>query len=121
MPEVSTARVAMRAFGAAGLAFVLVFVLVGILWDPNGVNLFERSVLDASRIVVLGFLYYVPVVVGGRFFQPDDPVGLAIGCSLLGALVLGVVLRSSRVGRVLTYTSVFLWFALGTYGFCLMA
>lgn len=99
--------------------YLLTFIVFGIIFDPNGVNFFERSHFDMAKIFLIGMVMSVPFGIMNFWFAHPIPITLGIG--FLFSILLSWFGRNEawcfRVFLCLLGTLA----AVGTVQFCLMA
>ena len=103
----------------AGFAFI--FIAVGIIADPNGINLFERTIVEAL-LIVFGGLIIAPIAAAQALFGgPSSPETWFSGVFLIFSMLLGLWQRAKLAARLVTYLALACWCAIGTFYFCFLA
>ncbi|MDX1514665.1 MAG: hypothetical protein R3174_13085, partial [Gammaproteobacteria bacterium] len=82
-------------------SYAVTVIVFGILWDPNGALLLERSWQDVLRIIFIGFYKCIPLGIGT--FLKNHPVPVTLGLGYLSFAVIGICGRDHPVGRVVLY------------------
>lgn len=101
------------------LSYLAAFFIMGVVWDPNGVNLSGRPFIGIMTILGGGFMLALPM--GASSFIVDHPVPLTMGVGFLSCLILGFIGIKEVTGRRLIYLLLAFLTILGTVQFCLMA
>jgi len=102
------------------IIYSITFVVVGVIWDPNGVNLFQRPLLAGAKIVLIGLVMSLPLGLKS-LISIGHPVAAAISLGFLGCAIVAWMGRSTTVGRRVLYVLFAMISCVGTIRFCFMA
>lgn len=114
-----TKRLVLTTAGVMAGSYMLTVIIFGVIWDPNGAILLERSWKDSLRIIWIGFYMCLPM--GISTFSFSHPVSAVLGLGHIAFAVIGLSNLKTVVGRSIIYTLSSLLVVLGTVKFFLMA
>lgn len=112
-------KVFLNALVTVVISYILAFTIVGILWDPNGVILFERPFTNAVMIVFSGL--FMALYLGLTSFFSSHPIPITMGLGFLACFAVAMTDIKEETGKRLLYVLVSFLTVLGTVQFCLMA
>jgi hypothetical protein len=101
------------------ITYIIAFMIIGIVWDPNGVNLFERPVGSMMTIIITGLMMSIPMAIGS--FIANHPVPVTMGLGFFACFIIGLLGIRETTGKRLLYALLSFLTTLGTLQFCLMA
>lgn len=114
-----TKKFLLNALRVFVITYVIAFIVVGIVWDPNGVNLFERHIGNIILIIVSGLALCLPM--GASSFIASHPLPLTMGLCFFACTIVGFMGIKEVTGRRLLYVLLSSLTILGVIEFCLMA
>ena len=101
------------------VSFVLTIIVFGIVLDPNGAKLLERSVTDVANIIWHGLYMCLPLAF--RSFAVNHPVSMVMAAGYAAFALLGIFGVKHTIGRAIIYTLTCMLVVLGTVQFFLQA